>query len=212
MWAGINPRFDYTTRDELGFNKNPSVAAERIEFSTMLGWNIRFHPQVPVVVTTTKPRHGRFAHLRHAHHGLAVPGMSQVCFGTSFEASKTWRMNSAYRYRILFLFCCVQSLSVEHSCGNWHWIIIPSPGCFWWVTQGGLEMDTFSSAPTSYRIWKHAISAILLLNPNLVHSHFPHNFWSSYEYILNYQSEDSCACSGNVCSYTSPQIMLRVRV
>ena len=48
---------------------------------------VRSHPQVPVV-TTTNSRHGSFAHLRHAHPGLAVPGLSQVCSGHHFRLRK----------------------------------------------------------------------------------------------------------------------------
>ena len=37
---------------------------------------------------------------------------------------------------------------------------------------------------------EHVISAKSLANPNCAHSHLPHNFWSSYEYRIHYQSED----------------------
>ena len=37
---------------------------------------------------------------------------------------------------------------------------------------------------------KHALHARRLENPNQGHSHFPHHFQSSYEYLLHYQSED----------------------
>ena len=32
-----------------------------------------------------------------------------------------------------------------------------------------------------------------LANPNRDHSHFPHKFWSSYEYLIKYRNKDSCA-------------------
>ena len=35
------------------------------------------------------------------------------------------------------------------------------------------------------------ISARRLANPNSARSHFPHDFWSSYEYLIHYQSEHS---------------------
>ena len=39
------------------------------------------------------------------------------------------------------------------------------------------------------------ISTRWLENPNQGRSHFPRNFWSSYEYLIQYQSEDSRARS-----------------
>ena len=40
---------------------------------------------------------------------------------------------------------------------------------------------------------KHAISARWLANPNQGFSHFPHNCWNLYEYLILYQTEDLCA-------------------
>ena len=40
---------------------------------------------------------------------------------------------------------------------------------------------------------KYIISRSQLTNPTQGHSHFLHNFWSSYEYIIHYQSGDSRA-------------------
>ena len=39
----------------------------------------------------------------------------------------------------------------------------------------------------------HTISTKWLANPNRGYSRFPHDFWSSYEYLIYYQSENSCA-------------------
>ena len=38
---------------------------------------------------------------------------------------------------------------------------------------------------------KHAISATWLANPNRDRSHLPHNFRSSYKYLIYHRSEDS---------------------
>ena len=38
---------------------------------------------------------------------------------------------------------------------------------------------------------KFAISARWLANPNYTRSQFPHDFWSSYEYVSHCQIEDS---------------------
>ena len=38
---------------------------------------------------------------------------------------------------------------------------------------------------------QHEISMRKLANPNWSHRHFPLYFWSSYAYLINYQSEDS---------------------
>ena len=35
----------------------------------------------------------------------------------------------------------------------------------------------------------HDISQRLLANPNYACSHFPHIYWSSYEYLSHYESE-----------------------
>jgi hypothetical protein len=40
---------------------------------------------------------------------------------------------------------------------------------------------------------KHTIRMICLANPNQDCSHFPHGFRSPYEYLIQYQSEDSHA-------------------
>ena len=40
---------------------------------------------------------------------------------------------------------------------------------------------------------KYANSPSRLANPNKGRSHFPHNFQSSYEYLICYQREDSYA-------------------
>jgi hypothetical protein len=38
---------------------------------------------------------------------------------------------------------------------------------------------------------EHAISARCLANSTCAFSCFPHNFWNSYEYLIDYQSEQS---------------------
>ena len=51
-------------------------------------------------------------------------------------------------------------------------------------------MVTFSCfAPTSRAIENTKLVARGLANPNCVHSQFLRNFWSSYEYLVYYQSE-----------------------
>ena len=40
---------------------------------------------------------------------------------------------------------------------------------------------------------EHVISMRWLVHSNRGRSHFPYDFWSSYEYPIHYQSEDSCA-------------------
>lgn len=40
---------------------------------------------------------------------------------------------------------------------------------------------------------KHTINAQWLANPKRDGSHMPHHFWHSYEYPIQYQSEDYCA-------------------
>ena len=54
-------------------------------------------------------------------------------------------------------------------------------------------LDTFLSAPTPLWDMKHIISVRQSANPNRVHSHLPHDVWSSYDYLIHYRSEDSCA-------------------
>ena len=39
---------------------------------------------------------------------------------------------------------------------------------------------------------EHTISERLLANPNRACIHLPHEFRGSYEYLIDYQSEDSC--------------------
>ena len=39
---------------------------------------------------------------------------------------------------------------------------------------------------------KHTMSMRSFANPNRGPSHLPRNFRSSYEYLIHYQSEDSC--------------------
>ena len=39
---------------------------------------------------------------------------------------------------------------------------------------------------------KYVISTRWLASPNQGLSHFHHNFWSSYEYLINFHNEDSC--------------------
>ena len=38
----------------------------------------------------------------------------------------------------------------------------------------------------------HVIDTRWLVSPNLHRTHLPHNFWSSYEYLIHYQSRYSC--------------------
>ena len=40
---------------------------------------------------------------------------------------------------------------------------------------------------------KHDIWYEMVANPCRSHSHFPHNLWSSYEYLIYYQSDESRA-------------------
>ena len=40
---------------------------------------------------------------------------------------------------------------------------------------------------------KHAIGIRWLAIPIEVVAHSPHEFWSTYEYLIYYQNEDSCA-------------------
>ena len=49
------------------------------------------------------------------------------------------------------------------------------------------SMDIFIFAPSPCRIWKTQLVYEDFL------SHLPHNFWSSYEYLIHYQSGDSRA-------------------
>ena len=55
---------------------------------------------------------------------------------------------------------------------------------------------------------KQAISMRWLADPNQGHSHFPHDFQSSYDNLIHYQSEESC--SHLVVIYVSP-IMLTIK-
>ena len=51
-------------------------------------------------------------------------------------------------------------------------------------------LDTFLSAPTSTKISKHTICLAI---PNRAWNHLRHDFWSSYEFCIQFYSEDSCA-------------------
>jgi hypothetical protein len=53
---------------------------------------------------------------------------------------------------------------------------------------------------------KHVLSTEWLASANRGHGHFPHYFWSSYEYLVYYQSEDSRA---HLNSCTSPSPIMR---
>ena len=55
---------------------------------------------------------------------------------------------------------------------------------------------------------KHAIGLKWLANPNLDHSHFPHHFWSAFEYLVHQQSEYSHA---HYMVKKIPPIMLTIR-
>ena len=58
--------------------------------------------------------------------------------------------------------------------------------------DGSQLLTFFRVVHFSYDI-KQMTSMRWLAIPNPGHSHFPHNFWSSYEYLILCQSEDSCA-------------------
>ena len=45
---------------------------------------------------------------------------------------------------------------------------------------------------------KHVISMRWLANPNRGHSHFSHEIWSSCEYFIQAQSEDSHSLNGQI--------------
>jgi hypothetical protein len=45
---------------------------------------------------------------------------------------------------------------------------------------------------------KRVISMRWLANPNRGHSHFSHEIWSSREYLIHYQSEDSHLLIGQI--------------
>ena len=55
---------------------------------------------------------------------------------------------------------------------------------------------------------KHAISARWLANPNQASSQFLHDFWSLFEYLVHYQSEDWFLCSLGV--HIGSPIMLTI--
>lgn len=60
-------------------------------------------------------------------------------------------------------------------------------------------MVTFSSLAHISKDMKHPISMRLLAYPCGGHSHFPHNFPSSYEYPIHYQSVgSSCSSIGHI--------------
>ena len=76
-----------------------------------------------------------------------------------------------------------------------------------WKVDVVCYLDTFlDSAPISWRIWKHTISARWLANPNCAHSHFPHIFQSLYMWVPDSLSWWwlSCSLSGKI----HPPIML----
>jgi hypothetical protein len=51
----------------------------------------------------------------------------------------------------------------------------------------------FFQLPHFYNDMKDPLSTRWLAYPNQGCTHFPHNIWSLYEYIIHYQSEDSYA-------------------
>lgn len=59
-------------------------------------------------------------------------------------------------------------------------------------------MDTFCSTLTSPRILNTRLAnPIWLANPKWSHSHFPHDVWSPYKYLIHYQSEEDALCFPN---------------
>lgn len=58
---------------------------------------------------------------------------------------------------------------------------------------GGWALDGYFFQPAQLSCdLKQAIGTIWLGSPNQSYSHFPDVFWNSYEYLFQYQSEDSC--------------------
>ena len=60
------------------------------------------------------------------------------------------------------------------------------------ISYIGLNWLIFRLAHVSLDM-KHVLNTEWLASANRGHGHFPHYFWSSYEYFIHYQSEDSRA-------------------
>ena len=76
--------------------------------------------------------------------------------------------------------------TTEEPCGKF------SPRIFVATLQYGRRVLNGYFFQLAHLSWdmKHMISLRWLANPKRGPSHFPYNFWSSYEYLIHYQSED----------------------
>ena len=79
----------------------------------------------------------------------------------------------------------------------WRWTVAGWSHGRWRISHAiwGFKWLPFPTIPLSPRIWKHATTTRWLANPNQSRRNVPRNSWSSYEYLIHYQSEELLKCS-----------------